>query len=80
MSDRPYIINRREAADVHISNADFCLSKLKQMGKDVHMTRDLDLKPEHIKGCDLIISLGKTSQIITKTLTLSHLMIKPNLI
>lgn len=47
---------------MHISNADFCLSKLKRMGKDVEMTRDLDLKPDHIKGCDLIISLGKEEE------------------
>ena len=28
------------------------------MGKDVVMMKDLDLKPEHVKDIDMLISLG----------------------
>ena len=53
---QPY---RQEAADVHISIADFCFRQLKLMGKDVVMKKDLELGPEDIQDRDLLISLGK---------------------
>ena len=49
---------REEAANVHISIADFCYHQLKSMGKDVVMKKDLELKDTDIKDKDLLISLG----------------------
>ncbi len=51
-------MNREEAANVHISIADFCFHQLKSMGKDVIMKKDLELKDTDIKDKDLLISLG----------------------
>ena len=53
-----YSLIREEAANVHISVADFCLKQLQKMGKDVIMLKDLEVKPEDIVGKDLLISLG----------------------
>lgn len=46
---------------MHISVADFCLKQLQSMGKDVLMLKDLELKPEHLKDKDILISLGMFS-------------------
>jgi hypothetical protein len=50
---------REEAANVHISIADFCFNQLKSMGKDVVMKKDLELSSTDIENKDLLISLGK---------------------
>ena len=50
---------REEAANVHISIADFCFHQLKSMGKDVIMRKDLELANTDIKDRDLLISLGR---------------------
>lgn len=52
---------REEAANVHISVADFCLKQLQSMGKDVILLKDLELRPEHLKDKDMLISLGNFS-------------------
>ena len=56
---------REEAANVHISIADFCYQQLKTMGKDVVMKKDLELKDTDIQDKDLLISLGMFRQRIT---------------
>ncbi len=58
-TNKKYQYYREEAANVHISIADFCYSQLKSMGKDVIMKKDLELKDDDIKDRDLLISLGK---------------------
>ena len=50
---------REEAANVHISIADFCYQQLRQMGKDVIIKKDLELRPDDVKDKDILISLGK---------------------
>ena len=50
---------REEAANVHITIADFCYEQLKRMGKDVTLKKDLELKAEDINDKDILISLGK---------------------
>ena len=50
---------REEAANVHITIADFCYDQLKRMGKDVTLKKDLELKSEDINDKDILISLGK---------------------
>jgi hypothetical protein len=46
---------------VHISIADFCFKYLENLGKEVYMKKDLELRPEDIKNKDLLISLGMPS-------------------
>jgi NAD+ kinase len=49
---------REEAANVHISIADFCFQQLQRKGKDVVMKKDLELEPEDVRDKDILISLG----------------------
>ena len=50
--------NREDAANIHITVADLCYQKLKSMGKQVVMKKDIEVKEEDIKHKDLLISIG----------------------
>ena len=58
-TDTQSLLYREEAANVHISIADFCFQQLKTMGKNVQMKKDLELREDDINDKDLLISLGK---------------------